>query len=386
MANVTEESVVEVLNSVTATAFPTLAEFSGIKDADIFVAYIALLLMALIPIYIGSHWSLSPKKDGNDKEPPLTTKEAAMFPLYASGFLLGLYAIFKIFGKDYINFILSIYFVLIGAVSIGHVLTRPLRNIIQFLGLGRYLTAYKLSLTRNEEDLFNLTFDYSNIFSLLVGSVVGAVYFKHKQWMANNLFGLSLCICGIESVSLGTYKIGLILLGGLFLYDIFWVFGTDVMVTVATSFDAPVKLLFPKDLAFFESSNSRSFFLLGLGDIVVPGTLYFPLSFSHHEALTLACAGIFIAFLLRFDKRKSEKKAHFSKVYFWTGFLAYIIGLIGTVLVMHFSKASQPALLYLVPSCVGSTFLAAAIRRELPELFAYSDEDEKKKISEKKQE
>jgi hypothetical protein len=74
-----------------------------------------------------------------------------MFPLYASGFLLGLYAIFKIFGKDYINFILSIYFVLIGAVSIGHVLTRPLRNIIQFLGLGRYLTAYKLSLTRNEE-------------------------------------------------------------------------------------------------------------------------------------------------------------------------------------------------------------------------------------------
>jgi minor histocompatibility antigen H13 len=366
MANVTEESVVEVLNSVTATAFPTLAEFSGIKDADIFVAYIALLLMALIPIYIGSHWSLSPKKDGNDKEPPLTTKEAAMFPLYASGFLLGLYAIFKIFGKDYINFILSIYFVLIGAVSIGHVLTRPLRNIIQFLGLGRYLTAYKLSLTRNEEDLFNLTFDYSNIFSLLVGSVVGAVYFKHKQWMANNLFGLSLCICGIESVSLGTYKIGLILLGGLFLYDIFWVFGTDVMVTVATSFDAPVKLLFPKDLAFFESSNSRSFFLLGLGDIVVPG--------------------IFIAFLLRFDKRKSEKKAHFSKVYFWTGFLAYIIGLIGTVLVMHFSKASQPALLYLVPSCVGSTFLAAAIRKELPELFAYSDEDEKKKISEKKQE
>ena len=51
--------------------------------------------------------------------------------------------------------------------------------------------------------------------------------------------------------------VGCTLLGGLFLYDIFWVkmilkwwlyslnslqvFGTDVMVTVAKSFDAPIK-------------------------------------------------------------------------------------------------------------------------------------------------
>jgi Signal peptide peptidase len=34
---------------------------------------------------------------------------------------------------------------------------------------------------------------------------------------------------------------GCILLGGLFFYDIFWVFGTNVMVTVAKSFEAPIK-------------------------------------------------------------------------------------------------------------------------------------------------
>ena len=39
---------------------------------------------------------------------------------------------------------------------------------------------------------------------------------------------------------------GCILLGGLFFYDIFWVFGTNVMVTVAKSFDAPIKLVFPQ--------------------------------------------------------------------------------------------------------------------------------------------
>jgi minor histocompatibility antigen H13 len=52
-------------------------------------------------------------------------------------------------------------------------------------------------------------------------------------------------------------------------YDIFWVFGTDVMVTVAKSFDAPVKLLWPKDL-FAEQLH---FSMLGLGDIVIPGAL-----------------------------------------------------------------------------------------------------------------
>ena len=35
---------------------------------------------------------------------------------------------------------------------------------------------------------------------------------------------------------------------GLFFYDIFWVFCTPVMVSVAKSFDAPIKLLFPRGL------------------------------------------------------------------------------------------------------------------------------------------
>lgn len=35
------------------------------------------------------------------------------------------------------------------------------------------------------------------------------------------------------------------MLWGLFFYDIFWVYGTDVMVTVAKSLEAPIKLQFP---------------------------------------------------------------------------------------------------------------------------------------------
>jgi minor histocompatibility antigen H13 len=43
-------------------------------------------------------------------------------------------------------------------------------------------------------------------------------------------------------------QIGAILLTGLFFYDIFWVFGTPVMVAVAKNIDAPIKLLFPRPL------------------------------------------------------------------------------------------------------------------------------------------
>ena len=55
--------------------------------------------------------------------------------------------------------------------------------------------------------------------------------------------------------------------GGLFVYDVFFVFATDVMVTVAKSFDAPIKLLIPKDIW----APTYNFSMLGLGDIVLPG-------------------------------------------------------------------------------------------------------------------
>jgi minor histocompatibility antigen H13 len=38
------------------------------------------------------------------------------------------------------------------------------------------------------------------------------------------------------------------MLAGLFVYDIFWVFATDVMTTVATGINAPILLMFPQDM------------------------------------------------------------------------------------------------------------------------------------------
>lgn len=72
---------------------------------------------------------------------------------------------------------------------------------------------------------------------------------------------------GIAMLNLGSTQVGMILLWGLFFYDIFWVFFTPVMVTVAKNIDGPIKLLFPATMEW------KNFNMLGLGDIVIPGML-----------------------------------------------------------------------------------------------------------------
>ncbi|GKC11352.1 signal peptide peptidase-like protein [Tanacetum coccineum] len=131
---------------------------------------------------------------------------------------------------------------------------------------------------------------------------------------------------GIEMLSLGSFKTGCILLVGLFFYDIFWVFFTPVMVSVAKSFDAPIKLLFPTRVV------ARPYSMLGLGDIVIPG--------------------IFVALALRFDVSRGNKSN-----YFKSAFSGYAVGVTLTIIVMNWFQAAQPALLYIVPAVIG--FLAA---------------------------
>ena len=188
--------------------------------------------------------------------------------------------------------------------------------------------------------------------------------------MANNFLGICFCFQGIEKLSLGSYKIAAILLVGLFFYDIFWVFGTDVMVTVAKSLDGPIKILFPRSLELNESGKP-DLALLGLGDIVIPGFL--------------------IAMMLRFDAHNANVSAiptnchaSFPRPYFNSCLVGYILGLGTTLFVMIYFNHAQPALLYLVPACLLSTLLCAAVLGELKELFAYSEEEEEEETEEEK--
>jgi minor histocompatibility antigen H13 len=98
------------------------------------------------------------------------------------------------------------------------------------------------------------------------------------------------------------------------------------MIKVATTLDVPIKLLWPKSLAF---SDANGFTMLGLGDVVIPGT--------------------FVALALRYDYHHSRTlpARPFAKPYFYATLGAYVAGLGTTMAVMHVFKTGQPALLYL---------------------------------------
>jgi len=107
-----------------------------------------------------------------------------------------------------------------------------------------------------------------NFISLLISIFPIIVYLSTKNWLCNNIFGVAFSIAGIANFTvLPNFKVGMLMLWGLFFYDIFWVYGTDVMITVAKSIDAPIKLMFPYN---WEELPPK-FSMLGLGDIVIPG-------------------------------------------------------------------------------------------------------------------
>jgi len=308
----------------------------------ILVAYVAIIAMALLPIWIGAHLSLEQKVVETMK-----AKDAYMFPIIGSCVLFGLYVLFKLFSKEYINLLLTLYFLFFGVMAVSATI-RPL-----------VLPFFPKAMRDREPSSFTIwgtEFKWTEVdlAAFVLGSLIALWYGITKHWVANNILGLSFSIQGIALISLGSFQTGCILLGGLFLYDIFWVFGTDVMVTVAKSFDAPVKLLWPKDLL----ASELQFSMLGLGDIVIPG--------------------IFIALMLRFDlsrARKLKNKKNFPKPYFTFTFTGYVLGMLATIAVMHFFQAAQPALLYLVPFCIGSSLLAALLLSEVRELLFFTEGD-----------
>lgn len=331
------------------------------------VAYGSLVIMALLPIFFGAFRSIKShreqkeeaKKTGEQPE-TMTQRDAAMFPLVASCALFGLYIFFQVFSKEHINLLLSVYFFFLGILAVTHMVAPSFERLMpSVVPKIDYHLLFNQGSGKNKKELINFEFSTFDLIAFGLSTVLGIWYFWKKHWIANNIFGLAFAINGVELLHLNNVMTGCILLGGLFFYDIFWVFGTNVMVTVAKSFEAPIKLVFPQDL-LENGLSATNMAMLGLGDIVIPG--------------------IFVALLLRFDQSLKRN----SNFYFWTTFLAYVAGLLTTIGIMHFYKHAQPALLYLVPACLGAPILMALVRGDVKSMFSYADHPEEEGSDDKK--
>ncbi|KAH0516956.1 Signal peptide peptidase-like 3 [Microtus ochrogaster] len=178
---------------------------------------------------------------------------------------------------------------------------------------------------------------------------------------------MGLCVAMIAFVRLPSLKVSCLLLSGLLIYDVFWVFfsayifNSNVMVKVATQpADNPLDVLSRKlhlgpnvgrdvprlslpGKLVFPSSTGSHFSMLGIGDIVMPGLL--------------------LCFVLRYDNYKKQASGdscgapgpanisgRMQKVsYFHCTLIGYFVGLLTATVASRIHRAAQPALLYLVP-------------------------------------
>ena len=330
-------------------------------------------------VYVGSTFSTKICLISGDKEKEgietMKQKDALLFPIIGSAVLLGLYFLFKFFNEKYLNVLLHVYFTLIGAFSIGQLLEEKIMEKEPFK-------------TYNSKIVFNIpkipyfnpegaSVSKLNIFTFIFGLSIAAIYFLKKNWILNNIIGMAFSIFGIETLALGEFKVGMILLGLLFFYDIFWVFYTPVMVSVAKNIEGPVKLMFPKLKEAIEQMRKekgedneyagkaydpREYNMIGLGDIVIPG--------------------IYVALMLRFDiylyKKAKKDISQFgfsfkNMKYFLITFIFYNLGIIITLSSMYFFNHAQPALLYLVPCTLFSSTFTALINKDIKVLWNFNE-------------
>ena len=270
-----------------------------------------------------------------------------------------------------------------------------------------------------------------DVVALLISASLTAYHaFIAKPWPLTNFLGFSFCYSSLQFITPTTAWTGTLILSALFFYDIYFIFYTPMMVTVATKLDVPIKLLFPRPDGCIEPvgaltnsaemeafrqciAKKRTMAMLGLGDIVVPGimialALRFDLYlFYSRKQVTKRLRGrdsasgrevqkasyspatgswgerLWTSSRLRSEKLKAKS---FPKTYFHATCFGYVAGLMVTVVIMQVFQHAQPALLYLVPGILTSFWGTALLRGELWELWNYTeaDEEELKKLEKEK--
>jgi len=221
-------------------------------------------------------------------------------------------------------------------------------------------------------------------------------------WIVQDVFGACMCITFLGTIKINAIRVAAILLTVAFFYDIFFVFvtplltkhGESIMVNVATSGGPPkadpswcekypssteckggepLPMLFaiPR-VGDYQGGAS----MLGLGDIVLPGLL---LSFASRFDEAKRLMGLVSGGAGRVRNGAggvSSNKSSWNICcgcgqggYFGPVVVAYAVGLAMANAAVYLMQMGQPALLYLVPCCLGTFVFMARRNGELNDIW-----------------
>merc|ERR1719166_747937 len=363
--------------SHTTTESFTLA-YSIMDSSRVSTFFISILL-----IVYGSFRSLSMEdgtkggEEGEEKEKKesnvttLDSVQAMCLPLGASVSLLIMFFFF-----DSMQLLFAVCTAVIATVALAFLL----------LPMCQYLVRPCASKGKISLGLCG-RFTLAELLSVAISICVVCVWVLTGHWALMDFMGMGLCVAFIAFVRLPSLKVSTLLLSGLLLYDVFWVFfsqyvfNANVMVKVATRpADNPVgamarklhlgghmarnapRLSLPGKLVFPSTHNTGHFSMLGLGDIVMPGLLLcFVMRYDAYkraQAHRMAAAGIPVP-------------NNWTKIsYFHCSLMGYFLGLLTATISSEVFKAAQPALLYLVPFTLLPLFAMAYLKGDLKSMWS----------------
>jgi minor histocompatibility antigen H13 len=257
----------------------------------------------------------------------------------------------------------------------------------------------------------------------------------HTNFTLSNTIACLIAADILNLIGLSSFRVAGILLIGMLLYDVTWVFaspgfsGENVMLKVATSdvMTGPTRILFPKIPGSMGEASFFPFALLGLGDIAIPGLLCcLALRYDASRSIDISARGEAswkaimesieslsgdesgaeimnltglaaeeaydrIADLELEQRNQSQGQAAtsgqaqaqaplpvsqsvmYNRVYFKAVMVAYVAGLLMAFIANDVTGLGQPALLYLVPSCLFALVSVSLRRGEFDRLWRYRD-------------
>ncbi|XP_052008378.1 signal peptide peptidase-like 2A isoform X2 [Xyrauchen texanus] len=319
---------------------------------------IVMLLLAVFTVVMGGFWSGAAEKmkqnvgpsvdmsDGNSDSSELSLYSPLKVMLFVG--MMCVMLVLMYFFYHYLVYVIIVIFCLASATALHNCLD----SLMTAVGCGT------LSVSCRGKTL--------SVRSLLLAAVcitlavIWGVYRNDDRWIwiLQDLLGVAFCLNFLKTISLSNFKICVILLSLLLLYDVFFVFitpfltpnGESIMVQVALGPGAggeklPVVMRIPQFSALAQNLCMMQFSILGYGDIIVPGLL--------------------VAYCHRFDVCMGNS----CRIYFISCAIAYFVGLVVTFAVMLATRMGQPALLYLVPCTLLTSSILASVRKEFRQFW-----------------
>jgi len=348
---------------------------------------VSTFFIAILLIVYGSFRSLNieqearkkekDKADGSTTEGPavqmIDSTQALFLPVGASISLLIMFFFF-----DSLQTVFALCTAIIATIALAFLLLPMCQYLIRPCSDG-----HKIS--------FGLCGRYtaSEIFSFTISFSLVCLWILTGHWLLMDALGMGLCVAFIALVRLPSLKVSTLLLSGLLIYDVFWVFcssyifNANVMVKVAMRpaenpvgfmakklhlagiFRDPPSLSLPGKLVFPSVQNSGRFSMLGLGDIVMPGLLLcFVLRYDAYKRMQIADQAIA-------SPPAVPAMSNLQRVtYFHCSLIGYFLGLLTATVSSEIFKAAQPALLYLVPFTMLPLLIMAYLKGDLRRMWS----------------